>query len=110
MAIVVPAGDSQVEFLYQNNYEVASSAIKILFALFAIAFILIRSRPGIASSALVLALSIMVWKNSYTIPGIKNSEIPERPPGHEIVQQEINQTRLIGDDPRLDVSLNTRFN
>ena len=110
MAIVVPAGDSQVEFLYQNNYEVASSAIKILFALFAIAFILIRSRPGIASLALVLALSIMIWKNSYTIPGIKNSEIPERPPGHEIVKQEINQTRLIGDDPRLDVSLNTWFN
>ncbi len=109
MAIVVPAGDSQVEFLYQNNYEVTSSAIKILFALVAIALILIRSRPGIASLALVLALSIMIWKNSYTIPGIKNTEIPERPLRQDMIKQEISQTRLIGDVARLHIQLTTRL-
>jgi len=88
MALDVPAGNSEVEFLYQNNYEVTASTIKIVFALLAIAVILIWSNPGILSLALVLTLSVMVWKNSYTLPGIKNNDIPERTVRQDIVVPE----------------------
>ncbi|MEA1888756.1 MAG: YfhO family protein [Pseudomonadota bacterium] len=93
MAVDVPAGNSEVEFLYQNNYEVTASTIKIVFALLAIVVILIWSNPGILSLALVLALSVMVWKNSYTLPGIKNNDIPERTVRQDIVAPENLQMR-----------------
>jgi hypothetical protein len=79
MAVAVPAGSSTVEFLYQNNYVVLGSAIKIIFALLAIGFILFRIKPGGHASLLMIVLAIMVWKNSYSLPFIKNSNIPEKP-------------------------------
>jgi len=88
MAVYIPAGSSKVGFLYQNNFEVASSTIKIVFAVLAIAVILIWGNPGIFSLILVLALSIMIWKNSYTLPGIKNNDIPERTVRQDIVVPE----------------------
>ena len=85
MAVIVPAGNSRIEVLYQNNYEVISSTIKIVFALVTIGIILIWSSPGIIPLLMILVLSIMVWKNSYTLPGIKNNDIPERVERGDIV-------------------------
>ena len=98
MAVPVPAGSSHVEILYRNPYEVASSAIKIAFALIAIGVILTCSSPGIISLALMLVLSVMVWKNIYSLPGIKNNDIPERATRNDLVAPDTTGTqRTIGE-------------
>ncbi len=79
MAVTVPAGSSRIDVLYRNSYEVTSSTIKIVVALLAIALIFIWGTPGIAPLSLALVLALFVWKNSFSLPGIKNDEIPERP-------------------------------
>jgi hypothetical protein len=98
MAIAVPAGTTQVEIVYQNNNEVIASSVKITFALLAIGFILVRARPGIYSLILVISLSTMVWKNSYTIPGIKNNNIPEKPIRNDIVISDTTGIHRLSDN------------
>ena len=93
MAVIVPGGNSRIEILYQNTYEVVSSAVKIVFALVAIGIILTWSSPGLISLTLILVLSTMVWKNSYTVPGIKNNDIPERAERHDIVVPDTTGTQ-----------------
>ncbi|MFW2440281.1 MAG: YfhO family protein [Arenicellales bacterium] len=88
MAVAVPAGSSQIDVLYLNNYEVTASAIKIGVGLLAIAILLIWGAPGIVPASLILVLAILVWKNSFSLPGIKNDEIPERPTRAENVVPE----------------------
>lgn len=84
MAIEVPSGSNEILFLYQNKYEITASTIKIVFVLFAIAVVLIWGNPGLLSLTLMLALSIMIWKNIYSLPGIKNNDIPERSVRYDI--------------------------
>lgn len=96
MAVIVPAGNARIEVLYQNTYEVASSTIKIVFALVAIGIILTWSSPGVISLTLILVLSTMVWKNSYTLPAIKNNDIPERAERRDIVVPDTTGTQRTG--------------
>ena len=96
MAVIVPAGNSRIEILYQNTYEVVSSSMKIVFALAAIGIILFWSSPGLISLTLILVFSTMVWKNSYTLPGIKNNDIPERAERRDIVVPDTTGTQRTG--------------
>jgi len=79
MTLAIPEGEHEVKLLYQNDKEVYSSLLKIFVALLFIGMLLLRSRPGLVMMVMILMCILMVWKNSNSIPGIKNNDILEKP-------------------------------
>ena len=102
MAVPVPAGSSQIDVLYLNRYEVTASVIKIGVSLLIIAILLIWGTPGIVPASLILVLAVIVWKSSFSLPGIKNDEIPERPMRTENVVPETTGLQRMDADRESD--------
>ena len=78
MAIVIDAGNHHVSLQHRNPYELTSAVIKIVFAIFAITLLLMRSRAGILPLTLIIVFTVMIIKNSFSLPGIKNVDILEK--------------------------------
>ncbi len=78
MTIAVPAGKSQVTLEFLNTKLVWGAVLFIILGLAAIMIAAVAVRSRWQKAFIVLAALVVIGRSLFSIPGIMNTEIPER--------------------------------
>jgi len=81
MALRLPGGRSELALAYRNPWSIASAGVFIAVSLGLLVFA--RRAAGIhplGRTALVIAALVMIAKSSFSLPGIRADDVPERVP------------------------------
>ena len=82
MAIRVEAGASEVKFEFINTKLTVNAAILIILGLLSVYAGIMRVKSGWQKLMLITCGVLLIGKSLMSIPGIMNTDIPERPAIH----------------------------
>jgi len=94
MGFDVPKGENRVEIHYANDMGIITAIVFIIVGLVLVFYGVLIKRGNMAGLLFCLLGGLVVWKNVYSLPGVRNDKVPERPVVRTVSSEPINTLGL----------------